>query len=417
MESLFIEGNTKKAIAKVKKLLLFYPNSSLLFNIQGLLSSGLKNFDSALENYDKAIEKNPNFVEPYFNKGNAMRDNGNLNSALQCYKKAIKIKPDYAEVYNNMGNVFTDLGDFSSAVKSYREAIKIKPEYADTHYNLAVSLNDIGETTAALKSYNNALKINPELINAIYNKGNIYKKIGNAQFALDCYKKVLKLNPNHQQAAHLLASLIGETTKSAPTVYVEKLFDGYAPQFEHSLVGELEYKVPKKLTKIILDNHLTGTLGSVLDLGCGTGLMGLEIKKFCNFLEGLDISNAMLEQARQKNVYNKLSHREILDFLSLETLNFDYFIFADVFTYVGDLSDLFKLIKTRNKFGGKLAFSTEDNEEVGFFLEKTGRYSHSYKYIESLCKKFNYRILYFESINLRKQNNSFLTGKLYLLDF
>ena len=39
------------------------------------------------------------------------------------------------------------------------------------------------------------------------------------------------------------------------------------------------------------------------------------------------------------------------------------------------------------------------------------------KYIESLCKKFDYKLSYFEKINLRKDDMEFLEGGLYLLDF
>ena len=98
-------------------------------------------------------------------------------------------------------------------------------------------------------------------------------------------------------------------------------------------------------------------------------------------------------------------------------MNFDYFISTDVFVYVGELSDVFRLIKSRNKTGGKLAFSTETNEGDGFFLEQSGRYSHSKKYIESLCKTFGYKLRHFETQALRKEKSQYISGALYLLDF
>ena len=50
---------------------------------------------------------------------------------------------------------------------------------------------------------------------------------------------------------------------------------------------------------------------------------------------------------------------------------------SDVFIYIGDLSEVFRLIKSRNSKAGKLVFSTEHNDSSGYTLEKTGRYSHS----------------------------------------
>jgi predicted TPR repeat methyltransferase len=98
-------------------------------------------------------------------------------------------------------------------------------------------------------------------------------------------------------------------------------------------------------------------------------------------------------------------------------LNFDYFISTDVFIYIGDLYDVFRLIKSGNKTGGKLAFSTEDYDGDGFFLEQSGRYSHSKKYIENLCKTFGYKLRHFETQNIRKEKNQYISGGLYLLEF
>ena len=214
-----------------------------------------------------------------------------------------------------------------------------------------------------------------------------------------------------------MASINGKTPKSAPKAYVKELFDEYAPKFEQSLVRALEYNAPKELAKIITAKQPIEALGSVLDLGCGTGLAGVELKQFCSNLEGIDLSNAMIEQARSKNVYDRLTQSDILDYLSTAELDFDYFIATDVFIYVGELTNVFHLIKSRNKRKGHLAFSTEHTERESFFLETSGRYSHSLSYIEGLCKKIDCRISHFTKTDLRKEKDGFLVGGLYVVDF
>ena len=98
----------------------------------------------------------------------------------------------------------------------------------------------------------------------------------------------------------------------------------------------------------------------------------------------------MLRQARAKGVYGKLIHGDIAEHLAEADLDFDYFISTDVFIYVGELSDVFRLIQSRNNRQGKLVFSTEHTEGKDFYLEKSGRYSHSKNYIEGLCIKYGY---------------------------
>ena len=279
------------------------------------------------------------------------------------------------------------------------------------------ALQDQDKLEEAIEAYNKALSFKPDYAEAYKNMGNALQGQGKLEEAIEAYNKALTIKPDYAEAQHMVSSLTGKTTASASKQYIENLFDGYAKKFEQSLVKNLEYTIPKMLTDIIVKEHGCGSLGLVLDLGCGTGLTGLEIKDFCSSLKGIDLSKKMLELANAKNVYDQLSHSDIIEYLSNEELNFDYFISTDVFIYVGDLSDVFWLIKSKNKRSGKLVFSTEHTELDGFQLEKTGRYSHSKTYIEELCAKFKYTISHFSMVNLRKEKGQFLTGGLYVLDF
>ena len=158
-------------------------------------------------------------------------------------------------------------------------------------------------------------------------------------------------------------------------------------------------------------------MGSVLDLGCGTGLFGTEIKNYFSKLEGIDLSKKMLSIAKQKNVYDKLTQIDIVEYLSTMPLNFDYYIACDVFVYVGKLNEIFRLIKSKNKKPGHLVFSTEHTENDGYHIRKSARYSHSKSYIENLCEKFDYSISHFSTNHLRKENGVFLKGGIYVLSF
>ena len=128
----------------------------------------------------------------------------------------------------------------------------------------------------------------------------------------------------------------------------------------------------KKFAEIIKSTKPNKPVNSILDLGCGTGLMEGEARSFCKKLVGIDLSGEMLKQAKNKGIYDQLIETDILKYLSEEKLNYDYFIAADVFIYIGDLSDVFRLIKSKNNRSGRLMFSTEHLEGRGFFLENLG---------------------------------------------
>ena len=56
-------------------------------------------------------------------------------------------------------------------------------------------------------------------------------------------------------------------------------------------------------------------VGLALDLGCGTGLVGERLRKMVRRLEGVDLSEAMLAEARRKQIYDRLHKGDLTQFL------------------------------------------------------------------------------------------------------
>lgn len=356
-------------------------------------------------------------INQLFDKAINAYKKGNYEKAERFYKKVLEKQPANVHIYNNLGLVFRKQKKIKKANESFNKAINLNPKFAEPYYNLGNLFRDDPKYQDALKNYKKAISLNPNFVEAYYNIATILSRLKKYKEAIKNYKKVIELNPNYLEVKHIIASLSGVTTKSAPRVYIEKLFDTYANNFENSLINDLDYKVPKIMADTLINKMSLTYLGSVLDLGCGTGLVGLEIKKFTSKLVGVDLSSLMLKKAEEKNIYDELVHQDIKDYLLNEDLSFDYFIFADVFIYIGELNEIFKLIKLRNKLKGKLLFTIELTDKNDYFLEKSERYSHSTDYIEKLCIKYDYKILYSRDLNLRKENNKTTKASLYLLEF
>ena len=365
----------------------------------------------------QAIVLKPDFAEAHADLGNTLKEMGRLEEAEAALLRAIALQPDFAGAYNNLGVVLTAMGKLEVAEAHLRKAITLKPNSKKTHNNLGVTLREMGRLKEAEMTFRQAVTLDPNYDEAHSNLGITLREMDRFEESAESYKNAIALNPNNLSAYHMLAAVTGETTATAPRYYVEELFDEYAAKFENSLVEVLDYKIPKIVADIMKDYEGHDSLGAVLDLGCGTGLFGEEIRQHCDYLEGVDLSGKMLSEARRKNVYDKLIREDIVDFISEKSLNFDYFVSTDVFVYIGDLSNLFRLIKSRNKKSGKLVFSTENHNGDGFFLEKSGRYSHSKGYIEGLCGEFGYGVRHFETHRIRKDKQRYIMGGLYVLEF
>lgn len=412
-----LTGRISESLVASQKSVQLGPLNAEAHNNLAVLLNELGRLKEAEVSYKKAIELKPDYAEAHSNLAIILKEQSRLKEAEACYRQAIKLKPDYAEAHYNMGNTLKELGRLEEAEACYKKAIKLKPDYVKAYNNLGVMLQEQGRLDEAEVSYKKAITLKPDYADFYANLGNTLRDQDKLLEAKLNYKKAIELKSDSKKFKHIFDALTGKTTNFAPREYVEVLFDNYAINFENSLVNKLEYKTPNKIVEMIVAKNPNIQLGSVLDLGCGTGLIGDEIKKYCSNLEGVDLSKLMLEKASAKNIYDKLEHKDIVEYLSTEDLDFNYFISSDVFVYVGNLSEIFRLIKSRNKSKGKFVFSTEHTDRDGFFLEQTGRYSHSKKYIESLCNKFGYKLSHFEVVNLRKNKNKFIIGGLYFLDF
>ena len=410
-------GRIAESLAPMQVAVELSPQDAEAHSNLGVTLKDLGRLDEAEASLGQAIALMPDLADAHNNLGATLQELGRLDEAEASYKQAIALKPDYAEAHNNLGNTLQELGRLEEAEASCGQAIALKPDYAEAHNILGITLRDLGKLDEAEASYRKAIALKPDAAGAHSNLGATLTELGRLDDAAASYRRVIALEPENSSAKHLLDALSGNTTETAPLDYVEKLFDNYASKFEKSLVANLEYKIPKLIAEIILRDNNADSLGSVIDLGCGTGLIGAEIKQACTHLKGLDLSQKMLFEAKKKGIYDELIKQDIVGYLASADLNFDYFIATDVFIYVGDLSDVFQLIKSRNKKSGKLVFSTEHYNGDDYSLQQSGRYSHSKIYIESLCETFGYKLRHFENQTLRKEKKQDISGGLYLLDF
>ncbi len=110
---------------------------------------------------------------------------------------------------------------------------------------------------------------------------------------------VLAIKPGYAEAQHMINSLTGKTSQSDPKEYVENLFNNYADKFEDSLINNLEYAMPLLLKKIFLNSGLAkNNICRVVDLGCGTGLCGVEFRDLTETLIGIDLYDKMIAKEK-----------------------------------------------------------------------------------------------------------------------
>lgn len=260
-----------------------------------------------------------------------------------------------------------------------------------------------------------------EKLAAAYNKALALEKAGDFEAAAQSYHEVLKIDPDdHGGASVRLASMkMGAVPDKAPQSYIETLFDQHAEVFDQVLVDNLGYDVPSMSAKI-LKTLGKNTFEHVLDLGCGTGLMGVELEDMTDEMIGVDLSENMVEIAYDRDIYDGLYVADVEDYLdnSDEEL-FDLICAGDVFPYLGNVENFIKGISDNLVVDGHTIFSTEtlpdeEFQDTGFTIGGYQRYAHKLDYLADTLKNHGLTILISQDIVVRLEQGKPINGHLIL---
>ena len=380
-----------KALALNDGVTAFHCNLGVVLYDQGKLAASAVSFKRAL-----ALE--PDCAEAHNNLGNTLRDQGKLTDGVASYKRALALKPDYADAHYNLGVALQNEGKLDDAVVSYERALALKPDYAEAHNNLGTVLKDQGKLAEAVARYQQAIAIKPNFVEAPTNLGNLLREQGKLEEAIVCYQHVLSLDPTNSFATHYIASIKGSHPEFASHAYIATYFDQFANTFDRKL-EKLKYESPKILVGLIKDFYTSITdKWDVLDLGCGTGLVGSAIYAYTRQLVGVDLSAKMLAKARERNLYQRLESSDLLSMMKGEPISsYDVIVAADVFVYIGKLDEIMQEGARLLRPGGVFAFSVEamaslsndvrnaNADDGEYILNPTGRYAHSSIYIQKLA--------------------------------
>ncbi|MEI8396338.1 MAG: methyltransferase domain-containing protein, partial [Rhodospirillaceae bacterium] len=148
-----------------------------------------------------------------------------------------------------------------------------------------------------------------------------------------------------------------------------------------------------------------GTL-EVLDAGCGTGLCAPVLRPFARHLTGIDVSERMLDLARQRGLYDRLIRAELTEALAERENCFDLIAVADVLCYLGDLKPVIAALARALRPDGALAFTAEQapDPNTAYRLAAHGRYLHGESALRALLGAEGLTVAGLSVANLRNED-------------
>ena len=422
-----------------------YDTNALCF--RGLALMKVRRYDQAIECFDRAIAIKPDFIEAFTNRATAFSEMGRFDEAVAAFDQVLAMEPNDPITWNNRGNALVSLnrtedaiaaydtalailpgfpeatgnrrrvldalrgtnapfadnvhikgvllmreGRFHDAVTAFDEALEVKPNFVDAISSRATALSEMMRYEEALAGFEQALAVDAEHVFSWNNRGNTLAAMKQFEDAVASYDRALQLSPTFQQALDNRLNALFELKrgKRCPPAYMRGLFDDFSSHYDETMLEKLQYRAHlhlRDLAERVLP-RLTPPW-RILDLGCGTGLVGEAFKDLAagGRLDGLDIAPRMIEAARARAIYDELILGDLETELYAPGPNYELILAADTMIYLGDLAPAFFGVAKRLEPEGFYIFAVESAAAGDWQQTPANRFRHSTAYLEAEAER------------------------------
>jgi len=410
----FEAGRLAAAESAFRASLLALPGRpSTLMNLAATLVRARRPAE-ALPLLDEALAAEPDSTEALCHRGAALAALGQPGPALVAYDRALRLQPSLVPALFQRAVQLNLLGQPAAALVALEQVMALKTPDGEAWFHHGQTLQALGRADEALRSYDRALALEPGVASTWSRRGTLLKDMGRLPDAARSFQQALAHGGDVDFNRYFLASVSGgEAPQAAPRAYVEQLFDSYAADFDEHLVAQLGYRTPQLLAALLPPGR---HFAAALDLGCGTGLMAPLLQPVCSAIDGVDLSNQMLDKARAAGLYRGLHHGDVAEHLHTTGQTYDLVVAADVFVYVGALESVFTGAARVLGPDGCFLFSVEEADAgQSLQLRPSARYAHSQDYVTALAAGHGLAVQQMQRQTLRHDQGRAVAGLLIRL--
>jgi predicted TPR repeat methyltransferase len=324
----------------------------------------------------------------FFTRGIACYEAGRWQDAETQFAAALALAPGRPSVLTNLGATRLKLRRFEDAIVLLDEALAAEPANAEALGHRATAQAELGRHAKALADVDRALAVDARNAPLWSLRGTLLKEFGRSDEAAAAWREAIACGGDEALHRYYLAALGHDAAPATPPPgYAQALFDSYADGFEDHLVEVLRYRAPQLLAEGLHGRRFR----TALDLGCGTGLCGVALRPLVDQIDGVDVSERMVAQARARGVYRGVVQGDVTEVLGRGTERYELIVAADVFIYVGALDTVFARVAQRLAPGGVFCFTVELADDASdMVLRPSLRYAHSMRYIRTLARQHGF---------------------------
>lgn len=405
-------GELNQAAQTLNKAQLKSPGDPRLFMLAGLMAEKSGNVEGAFTALRKAVSLAPDWGPGLLELALLLARRNQFAEAVETAEKVAKLEPKNLVVLAGVVDIAHRAGHLDMAVRHLRRGLELVPGDVMLRRLLARDLSDQGNHPEALTLWDALIAEQPQDAQSLVGRVQTCIAAGTPEAAADSARALLAQAPDDAVYQYYAQITRGETPTEQPADLTRSMFDGMAEFYDLHMVRGLKYQLPKQVGDMILARHPDKKI-NVLDLGCGTGLLGVCLGRLDGALVGVEPSTKMIEQAARHNVYDRFHTVNLHDALR-ETPGDLYQVIAalDVFIYAGDMTHAIPNAHRVLAPGGMFVFSCETAPEAGadLVLQPSGRYAHKRSHIEALCKTAGFATVEVQDTALREENRQPVQG-------
>jgi predicted TPR repeat methyltransferase len=422
-------GALGQALAELDGAIAVAPGHAALRKTRAEVRQRMGDHEGAARDAAEAVIADPTDANAKAMLGATMLGLGRIADAVACLTEAVVARPTIQTYREDLANALERSGDPDAAMRLLVDGIALVPgslAMRNTAILAYIRRRDFSRAVRLAEQARVAGICDAVTYGML---GHALSTLGDHDKAAIAYQDALKLAPEDPYVRHLVAASGAlQNSKRAPEEYVRTVFDGYADRFENHLIG-LGYRIPGAIRALLLGHPRIASglsLGPVLDLGCGTGLVALAIGDLpIESFTGIDLSPRMLAHAKAKQIYLELREADIVADLSVQSQRWPLIVAADVLCYFGALEEILSLTCKRLEAGGWFVFSVEqilpDSDGVvpgngNWALQRQGRYAHAEHYVyEAVCAA-GFRVLRVDRPVVRQEAGIDVPGLLFAVE-
>ncbi len=405
------EGRHAEAAALLTRLQQHGVADPRVYYLGSVLGSALGSAERALESIDRALQIAPDWARALLQRGTVLLALDRYAEVIATCEKVIDMDPIHRGAAYLAMTAGLQSKSYAVPEKLLLRAHQANPRLVEIWYNLARFYFG-RDALRAMHWCEQVLKEHPRHADTHRMMASAYEHLGNKEKAIHHIEIAFAEDPSDEEIVFLREKIFNKTPDHVPAGRVVDLFDKYAEKYDTHLVGVLNYRVPKVVAERIRQAYPELRI-NVLDLGCGTGLLGVYLGRINGYFVGVDLSQRMVEKAHEHGIYHRFHLADAAETLeATDPEEYEVITANEVLLYVGDPTRVINGAHKVLRSGGRLyaTFETAEDNEGDLVLRETERYAHSKRSVREACERAGYTDIVIEEVDLRKSSNDPVKG-------